>query len=121
LCKGADSHVLVRSPGTPAAQRAALEKQLAVFAVQGLRTLVFAKRTLTEAEFLAWHIKYMQASNSLGDREAALAAVAEELEQGMYAIGATVRACVRACMRVCVAAQEMDRGRVVDFATPPRA
>lgn len=40
-----------------------------MFAEQGLRTLVFAYRWLSEAEYAAWAAKYQQASVSLEDRE----------------------------------------------------
>eukprot|EP00750_Incisomonas_marina_P018486 INCI2974.2.p1 GENE.INCI2974.2~~INCI2974.2.p1 ORF type:complete len:2129 (-),score=317.69 INCI2974.2:401-6787(-) len=89
MCKGADSHVLPRSTSSAPGVAASLDRQLEVFSKQGLRTLVYAGRIVSEDEFVAWKQRHQAASNTVGDRDAALAAVAEDMEQGMTIMGAT--------------------------------
>jgi len=89
ICKGADSHMLPRSQASSPTTIAALSKQLDVFGRRGLRTLVYSGKILSEEEFASWHEKFRAASNTVGDRETALAAAAEALEINMSVAGAT--------------------------------
>lgn len=59
------------------------------FAVDGLRTLMFAHRYLSAEEYEAWHRRYREASTCLKDRQRRMEMVAEELEQSMDLLGAT--------------------------------
>ena len=57
------------------------------FASQGLRTLVLAKRTLTEVEAEAWLAQFNDAATALTNREARLAEAAEAVEEHLSLIG----------------------------------
>lgn len=59
------------------------------FAVDGLRTLVFASKTIPQDEFEAWFVDFQEARNSLTDREAAVSAVSARLEQDLDYIAVT--------------------------------
>ncbi|QIW95470.1 hypothetical protein AMS68_000988 [Peltaster fructicola] len=59
------------------------------FAVDGLRTLLYAHKYLAAAEYDAWQKRYRDASTSLKDRQSHIETVAEELEQSMSLLGAT--------------------------------
>ena len=49
----------------------------------------YASRILSAEEFKEWHTRYRLATQTLGDRDAELAAVAEEVEKEMTIVGAT--------------------------------
>jgi len=86
LCKGADSamfSVCVNGPYTTQCKEHVDE-----FASTGLRTLVMAKRTLSDAEFSEWLQKYKTAASSLSNRKDMLQRCAEELEVDMDLLGA---------------------------------
>ena len=74
---------------TSAAEIRAVREHLDAFAREGLRTLVLARRDLTESEFAAWHATYRAASTALVDREDRLADVAETIERDCELVGAT--------------------------------
>eukprot|EP00761_Pharyngomonas_kirbyi_P011814 gb/GECH01011840.1/.p1 GENE.gb/GECH01011840.1/~~gb/GECH01011840.1/.p1 ORF type:complete len:1231 (+),score=299.55 gb/GECH01011840.1/:1-3693(+) len=64
-------------------------KHLKHFATQGLRTLVCARRELSEEEYKLWSKKYKEASTAVLNREKKLAQVAEEVECDLELVGAT--------------------------------
>jgi phospholipid-translocating P-type ATPase (flippase) len=69
--------------------RGEVEKSLLDLACLGLRTLVVARKVLTEEEALAWAAKWKKASHALQDRAEKLVSVAAEIEQDMELLGVT--------------------------------
>lgn len=59
------------------------------YARQGLRTLLFGQRFLSEAEYQAWQARYHDAQVSLVDRQARVDAVGDEIEQAFELAGAS--------------------------------
>lgn len=86
-CKGADNMVLARAVQDE--NTVSVNNHLRVFAGEGLRTLVLAKRVLTSEEYLEFNERYIDASTSLQDREEKLDAVAEMIEKEMQILGVT--------------------------------
>lgn len=86
-CKGADNMMLPRATAGPHATH--INSHLQTFASEGLRTLVLAKRVLSEQEYMTYNEQYMQAATALEDREAKLDAVAESIERDMTILGVT--------------------------------
>ena len=89
LTKGADNVVFARSTAFLGTTHAALDAHLSVFAADGLRTLVLARKEISEAEFKAWHTDFQQAATAVDDRAERMAEVGEVLEQGLTVVGAT--------------------------------
>ncbi|GLE03014.1 hypothetical protein PINS_up011893 [Pythium insidiosum] len=87
FCKGADNVILPRSRTD--ANTAILNDELKRFASEGLRTLVLARKELSEREYLDWDAAYQRAVTSLTNREELLADVAEAIERDMTVVGAT--------------------------------
>eukprot|EP00002_Diphylleia_rotans_P033011 TRINITY_DN698_c0_g1_i11.p1 TRINITY_DN698_c0_g1~~TRINITY_DN698_c0_g1_i11.p1 ORF type:complete len:1852 (+),score=333.99 TRINITY_DN698_c0_g1_i11:998-6553(+) len=88
FCKGADSVMFERL----AADQAHIEKTMEhidLFAVDGLRTLVIAKRDLAPKVYEEWNEKYTKASLALRDRAELLDKVANEIEKDMDLLGST--------------------------------
>jgi len=85
-CKGADSVMYERAL---AQQNDRLLEHLRMFASEGLRTLVLARRQLSRAEYVAWNQAYQRAANSTVDRAAKLERVAEKVEVNLQIVGAT--------------------------------
>lgn len=65
------------------------EQHLHEFAVEGLRTLCLAYADLDDEWFADWHRRYREASSQMTDRDAAVAAVADEIERNLILLGAT--------------------------------
>ncbi|KAH9132203.1 hypothetical protein AeRB84_021329 [Aphanomyces euteiches] len=86
-CKGADNVILPRCKAD--ARTGKLEQDLKIFASEGLRTLVLAKKVLTKTQYDAWNKIYQDAATSLVDRDALLDASAELIEVDMEIVGAT--------------------------------
>lgn len=59
------------------------------FAAEGLRTLLFAHRLVTDAEYTAWKANYLKAATSLDDRQARIEEAAEAIEENLQLIGAS--------------------------------
>ncbi|KAF9630321.1 phospholipid-translocating P-type ATPase [Lasiodiplodia theobromae] len=59
------------------------------YARQGLRTLLFCQRFLSEAAYQAWQARYHDAQISLVDRQARVDAVGDEIEQSLELAGAS--------------------------------
>jgi len=90
-CKGADSIIAERLSDASKKSGTYLHNTKFVNEVadEGLRTLFLAEKVLDEQEFNEWFKKKEAALNVINDREAAVAAVDEEIEKGMTIIGTT--------------------------------
>ncbi|KAK3687564.1 hypothetical protein B0T22DRAFT_478870 [Podospora appendiculata] len=64
-------------------------KHIDDFATEGLRTLLFAHKFLSEKEYRAWKQMYHDAETSLVDRQERIEAAGEVVEQSLDLIGAT--------------------------------
>jgi magnesium-transporting ATPase (P-type) len=96
LCKGADSVIMERlkprsnRPGSSSAR--IFDKtveDLHSFALEGLRTLLYACRELTEEEYSVWAKQYEEASTAIQNRSEKLEQVAEIIECNLILLGAT--------------------------------
>lgn len=67
----------------------ATTRHLEEFAVEGLRTLCIATRTISEEEYNQWSEIYNKASVSLTDRSEELDKAAELIEKDLFLLGAT--------------------------------
>lgn len=85
--KGADAIIFARL--APGQSSEITEQHLHEFAVEGLRTLCLAYANLSDEWFEDWHRKYRLANSELNDREAAVAAVVDEVECNLTLLGAT--------------------------------
>lgn len=59
------------------------------YAREGLRTLVFAQRYLSEQEYESWKQRYREAQLSMTDRQKKLEEVGEQIEHGFDLVGAS--------------------------------
>eukprot|EP00958_Prasinococcus_capsulatus_P005906 scaffold568_cov376-Prasinococcus_capsulatus_cf.AAC.17 len=90
LSKGADSVMYQRlARGQSEELLAATQDHLEEFANVGLRTLVLARKDISEDEYVAWAEKHHEAKTSIRDRKAKLEAVYDEIERGLILLGAT--------------------------------
>lgn len=90
FCKGADNVILERlSQDEPQPFVDSTLRHLEEFAADGLRTLCISSRIVSDEEYAAWSVKYHEASLSLNDRSERLDEVAEEIETGLFLLGAT--------------------------------
>ncbi|TDZ39279.1 putative phospholipid-transporting ATPase DNF3 [Colletotrichum spinosum] len=64
-------------------------QHLDAFATEGLRTLLFAQKFVSEADYGAWKGSFDAAATSLTDRQAKMEAAAEALEQSLDLVGAS--------------------------------
>jgi phospholipid-translocating ATPase len=64
-------------------------RQIDDFATEGLRTLLFAHRFLTEQEYSSWKKLYQDAETSLVDRQDRIETVGDMIEQSLDLIGAS--------------------------------
>lgn len=87
LCKGADTVLQPRL--VPSSVLKTTWNHLEAFAEEGLRTLVLAARNLELDEYLRWNQLYYDAMNDIHDRERRVEALADQIEQNMYLLGAT--------------------------------
>lgn len=87
-CKGADNVMLERVRATRE-QHDIMNNYLSEFSVQGLRTLVLAKRELTEDQVAEFEKQWIYAKNAMIDRAKRLDEVADSIERDMEIIGAT--------------------------------
>ncbi|XP_052793308.1 phospholipid-transporting ATPase VB-like isoform X2 [Mya arenaria] len=65
------------------------EKHIMEYAMQGLRTLCMAKKTITRADYERWAADHLTAESSLEDREEKLLASACRIEEDLELLGAT--------------------------------
>ncbi|KAK0372614.1 phospholipid-translocating P-type ATPase [Colletotrichum limetticola] len=64
-------------------------KHLDDFATEGLRTLLFAQKFISEQDYLTWKKAFDAASTSLTDRQDKIEAAAETIEQSFNLVGAS--------------------------------
>ncbi|KAK4138017.1 phospholipid-translocating P-type ATPase [Trichocladium antarcticum] len=64
-------------------------RQIDDFATEGLRTLLFAHRFLTEQEYGGWKTLYHDAETSLVDRQERIEAAGDKIEQSLDLVGAS--------------------------------
>ena len=90
MCKGADSimYPLLRQSEDQHLIRVT-SRYVDDYARSGLRTLIFAEKTISEDDYLSWNVEYLEASNSLERREEKLELVAEMIEKDFELIGST--------------------------------
>uniref|UniRef100_A0A8C7FCD9 Phospholipid-transporting ATPase n=1 Tax=Oncorhynchus kisutch TaxID=8019 RepID=A0A8C7FCD9_ONCKI len=87
-CKGADTVIYERlSPNSR--HKEVTQTALDIFANQTLRTLCLCYKDISKQEFDAWAKKHKDASVAMGNREAALDRVYEQIENNLMMIGAT--------------------------------
>ncbi|GBE62487.1 probable phospholipid-transporting ATPase IA isoform X2 [Babesia ovata] len=86
FCKGGDNVIMskLKSKSDMDAVTASYCDQ---YSRDGLRTLVFAKRELTTAEFTAWNAKYIEAQADILNREKSVAACASLIEKDLVLQG----------------------------------
>jgi phospholipid-transporting ATPase len=70
--------------------RVETEQHLEDFAIIGLRTLCFARATISEQTYAAWSKEYYVASIALNKREQKLADVAEKIEQVSLSLSSVI-------------------------------
>jgi len=87
-CKGADN-VLFPLCDIEESEKDQCRKQLTDFAREGLRTLLVAKRVLTDSESEEFQRKFLTAKNAMYERSQRLTEVAEEFEQHLTLLGVT--------------------------------
>ena len=86
--KGADNIMIDRlAPGQ--ADVETMKTTLANYGTEGLRTLVLAKRELSQSQWEDWNKTHQAAMTALTDREGELERAAEEIEKDMTLVGAT--------------------------------
>ncbi|KAK4518553.1 uncharacterized protein ATC70_008772 [Mucor velutinosus] len=87
-CKGADSVILERlTPNDPFEEQTL--HHLEEFASEGLRTLCYAMREISQQEYENWSTIYDAAATTLTNRAEALDKAAEMIEKDMTLLGAT--------------------------------
>ena len=86
--KGADNMMMDRL-GKDQSDLQVMSTTLSNYGIEGLRTLVLAKRELTQDQWEAWHKVHHAALTALEDREGALERAAEEIEKELVLVGAT--------------------------------
>jgi len=90
LCKGADDVMLpLATSNSQDAHTAHLHTVLEEYAKRGLRTLVFAYKTLDEATYRAWAAQWEQANLQLEDRKSRLEVVYAEIERDLRLLAVT--------------------------------
>eukprot|EP01137_Pigoraptor_chileana_P004563 Opistho-2@2687 len=95
VCKGADDVMVPLLRGGETDNKAVkdtvdiTEEHLKAFARRGLRTLVIARREITDEAYALWSDKYMAATMAVDDREARVDEMAAEIEQKMELLGVT--------------------------------
>eukprot|EP00002_Diphylleia_rotans_P002255 TRINITY_DN1142_c0_g1_i3.p1 TRINITY_DN1142_c0_g1~~TRINITY_DN1142_c0_g1_i3.p1 ORF type:complete len:1128 (-),score=228.66 TRINITY_DN1142_c0_g1_i3:381-3764(-) len=89
FCKGADTMMLPRYRAGQEAEIETLKAQLDHFAAEGLRTLCFGSKTISEQEYAEWSQKFKIASSSLDDRDRQVEELANEIEQNFDLVGAS--------------------------------
>ncbi|KAL6069954.1 Phospholipid-transporting ATPase IA [Balamuthia mandrillaris] len=90
-CKGAESMVFPRVRSSSKEDSILLQVSNAVdyYASMGLRTLAVASSTLQRDSFSRWFERYEEACMAINEREAKIAAVAEDIEQQLSLLGAS--------------------------------
>jgi magnesium-transporting ATPase (P-type) len=89
LTKGADSIIFQLLQTGQDDQTSRLNTDLEIYSEDGLRTLCYAMRTISEDHYQEWAQKYSAASLCITDRDAELEKVAIQLEKDLILVGAT--------------------------------
>ncbi len=89
LCKGADNIIKSLLHGGQEQLATVTDGHLDEYAGTGLRTLMLGMRELEAAEYVEWNRKYVEASTSMEDRAAKIAAVSLEMERDLQLLGAS--------------------------------
>ena len=87
-CKGADTEIMSRLSKTDDSiikERSC--QHLHAFASLGLRTLVVAKKELSNAEYEHFYQRYYDASTSLENRAEKIERVSDSMERGLQLLG----------------------------------
>ncbi|XP_053399263.1 phospholipid-transporting ATPase VA-like isoform X2 [Mercenaria mercenaria] len=93
--KGADSAVLsvlakkYKEDEEFIKMRRNTEEHILAYAMQGLRTLCMAKKTISKADYEKWAKRHLEAESALDDREEKLLASACSIESELELLGAT--------------------------------
>uniref|UniRef100_A0A6B2KXQ5 Phospholipid-transporting ATPase n=1 Tax=Arcella intermedia TaxID=1963864 RepID=A0A6B2KXQ5_9EUKA len=88
--KGADSAILPRlSQSVKQKHVAKVQDHLTKYSIEGLRTLIFARKEITEEEYQKFHKKYVAAQAALSDRALKMEAVMNDMEQDFELQGCT--------------------------------
>eukprot|EP00172_Hildenbrandia_rubra_P002687 Plantae.Rhodophyta-Hildenbrandia_rubra.ctg3734.p1 GENE.Plantae.Rhodophyta-Hildenbrandia_rubra.ctg3734~~Plantae.Rhodophyta-Hildenbrandia_rubra.ctg3734.p1 ORF type:complete len:934 (-),score=194.79 Plantae.Rhodophyta-Hildenbrandia_rubra.ctg3734:3824-6625(-) len=88
LTKGADT-VMIPLLKAESTEGAHIEEHVDEFAVEGLRTLIFAQKVIAEEEFAEWNTRFQAARNSLENRDQLVDELSTELEKNLEYIAAT--------------------------------
>ena len=64
-------------------------KHLDEFAIQGLRTLCLAVRTIEESDYNVWNAKFHEASIAIEGKDEKIDDIAKEMESNLRLLGAT--------------------------------
>lgn len=89
-CKGADTTLKKTcASATDAMKLKKIMRHISSFAGEGLRTLAFAKKEISESEYQSWCTRYEAAKLAVHDRHQEMERVAYALETGLELIGAT--------------------------------
>lgn len=88
-CKGADTVILERLLEEGQYFVDSTTRHLEEFAAEGLRTLCLATRVVPEEEYQEWAKVYDAAATTLDNRAEKLDEAAEQIERGMFLLGAT--------------------------------
>ncbi|KAH8611427.1 putative Cation transport ATPase (P type) Phospholipid translocating P type ATPase C terminal [Trypanosoma vivax] len=89
--KGADGSIFAQASENSTVQNYALRLKgtLAEMGDYGLRTLLVARRSITQCEFTEWQSQFAQASKLITNRTSAVDKVCLELERKLWLLGAT--------------------------------
>eukprot|EP00612_Vaucheria_litorea_P000984 CAMPEP_0171460920 /NCGR_PEP_ID=MMETSP0945-20130129/5593_1 /TAXON_ID=109269 /ORGANISM="Vaucheria litorea, Strain CCMP2940" /LENGTH=1196 /DNA_ID=CAMNT_0011987199 /DNA_START=242 /DNA_END=3832 /DNA_ORIENTATION=+ len=88
-CKGADNIILDRSKSYCGTTAEELVKNLGVFAEDGLRTLLLARKVMSNDEYNEWNEKYKKASVSVENRAELRAEIVAKIECNLEVLGIT--------------------------------
>ncbi|KAI9280211.1 hypothetical protein BC943DRAFT_311124 [Umbelopsis sp. AD052] len=88
-CKGADNVMIERLRPGQENDVSALSKDIEDFSNEGLRTLVFAYKSISDEEYDAWSERLNKASTATENRADEIDEVNEEIEKGFTLLGAT--------------------------------
>ena len=89
MCKGADSIIFPLLSKNNYELINTTSQYVDDYARSGLRTLLFAEKYISEDEYMSWNLEFLQAANSLDNREERLDRCAEMLENNFQLIGST--------------------------------
>jgi phospholipid-transporting ATPase len=89
FCKGADIVIYDRLADRDTKLKEVTASDLKNFSNDGLRTLVLACKDLTPSEYEEWKEIFVQASNSIDNREERVEAACEIIENDLLLIGCT--------------------------------